>query len=363
MQSDNQGDVIAQVTNTLVRLGLLTTAATSIDAVVTDAVKAFQQERGLVVSGDLNEMTLRAIEEARWKLGDRGLSYNPQKMIRGDDVATLQNRLIEMGFDCGRADGIFGPRTESAVKEFQKSVGEKADGLCGPATVMSLVRLVKTVSGGSPVALRDSAHRAVRGPALANKIIVLDPSSDAHDAGVAFDIAQRLEGRLIALGVTVLISRSSNKTPSDNERIDLANKSGADLVISLHTDNYKNNSAHGVATYYYGNDLHGAHSVIGERFAALVQREITARTDLLNCRTHAKTWDILRLTKSPTVRLDLGYLSNPGDAARLDDPQFRETIVESIAIAIQRLYLSAENDAKTGTLKISDLRRAGIRKD
>jgi N-acetylmuramoyl-L-alanine amidase len=32
-------------------------------------------------------------------------------------------------------------------------------------------------------------------------------------------------------------------------------------------------------------------------------------------------------------------------------------------VAIQRLYLSAENDAKTGALKISDLRRAGIRKD
>jgi N-acetylmuramoyl-L-alanine amidase len=47
---------------------------------------------------------------------------------------------------------------------------------------------------------------------------------------------------------------------------------------------------------------------------------------------------------------------------RLGDPEFRETLVESLMIAIQRLYLSAENDAKTGTLKISDLRRAGIRK-
>jgi len=36
--------------------------------------------------------------------------------------------------------------------------------------------------------------------------------------------------------------------------------------------------------------------------------------------------------------------------------------VESLMIAIQRLYLSAQDDAKTGTLKISDLRRAGIRK-
>jgi len=143
----------------------------------------------------------------------------------------------------------------------------------------------------------------------------------------------------------------------------LANKSSTDLFISLHTDNYKNESAHGVATYYYGSDLHGVHSVVGERFAALVQREITARTDMLNCRTHSKTWDLLRLTKAPAVRIDLGYLSNPGDLKRLGDLGFRETVVESIAIAIQRLYLSAENDAKTGTLRISDLRRAGIRKD
>jgi N-acetylmuramoyl-L-alanine amidase len=63
------------------------------------------------------------------------------------------------------------------------------------------------------------------------------------------------------------------------------------------------------------------------------------------------------------VRIDLGYLSNEGDVKRLADLAFRETVVESIMVAIQRLYLSAENDAKTGTLKISDLRKAGIRKD
>ena len=268
-----------------------------------------------------------------------------------------------MGFDCGRVDAIFGARTESAVKEFQKSVGVKIDGVCGPATIMSLIRLVKTVSGGAPIQLRDNAKRAVRGPALANKIIVLDPSSLPEDREIAFDIAQRLEGRLIALGVTVYLSRSSAKDPSEVDRIKLANESGADLVISFHTDNYKNELAHGLTTYYYGNDLHGVHSVVGERFAALVQREITARTDLLNCRTHAKSWDLLRLTKAPTVRIDLGYLSNPGDVKRLADVTFRETVVESIIVAIQRLYLSAENDAKTGTLKISDLRKAGIRKD
>jgi len=36
-------------------------------------------------------------------------------------------------------------------------------------------------------------------------------------------------------------------------------------------------------------------------------------------------------------------------------------LAESMIVAIQRLYLSAEDDAKTGTLRISDLRRAGLR--
>jgi N-acetylmuramoyl-L-alanine amidase len=219
------------------------------------------------------------------------------------------------------------------------------------------------VSGGEPRALRENAARIVKGPALANKVIVLDTSGENNDGEVCFDIAKRLEGRLIALGVTVVQSRSANTNPSELERIEKCNNCGADLVISIHTDNYPNEKANGVATYYYGSDAHGIHSVVGEKFANLVQREITARTDLLNNRTHSKTWNFLRLTKAPTVRIDLGYLSNPSDAKKLADSAFRETVVEALLIAIQRLYLSAEEDAKTGTLRISDLRKAGLRRD
>ena len=93
-----------------------------------------------------------------------------------------------------------------------------------------------------------------------------------------------------------------------------------------------------------------------------MQREISARTHLLNCRTHAKTWDLLRLTKAPSVRVDCGYLTNPQDAKSLATPEFRDALAEAFIIAIQRLYLAAEDDAKTGTLRISDLRSAGIRR-
>ena len=187
---------------------------------------------------------------------------------------------------------------------------------------------------------------------------MIDPSESA----AIFDLSQRLEGRLVALGVNVYLTRAITSNPDESERIEIANAASADLVISLHQDRYANERAQGVATYYYGSDSHGVHSIVGERFATLAQREICARTDLLNCRTHAKTWDLLRLTKSPTVRIELGYETNPGDHRRVSDPEFRETVVEALMVAIQRLYLSAENDAKTGTLRISDLRRAGLRR-
>jgi N-acetylmuramoyl-L-alanine amidase len=279
--------------------------------------------------------------------------------MHGDDVAALQSRLTEMGFDCGRVDGIYGPRTELAVKDFQKSVGATIDGKCGPATIIALIRLTKIVSGGVPSTLRQNAVQQSRGPALANKVIVLNP--DGADQ-LVYDVAVRTEGRLLALGASVFLTRGATNNPTESERISFSNKSNADLMISLNVDSYDNEKAHGAATYFYGSDAHGVHSIVGERFASLVQREICARTDLTNCRTHAKTWDLLRMTMAPTVRIDLGYTSNPGDLGRLSRPDFRDVIAEALVIAIQRLYLAAEDDAKTGTLRISDLRKAGIRR-
>jgi N-acetylmuramoyl-L-alanine amidase len=277
----------------------------------------------------------------------------------GDDIAALQARLTEMGFDCGRVDGIYGPRTEMAVKDFQRSVGTTIDGKCGPATIIALIRLTKIVSGGVPSTLRQNAMQQSRGPALANKVIVLNPDGDDQ---LVYDVAVRTEGRLLALGASVFLTRGATNNPSELERIVFSNKSSADLMISLNVDSYANDKAHGAATYFYGSDAHGVHSIVGERFASLVQREICARTDLTNCRTHAKTWDLLRMTMAPTVRIDLGYVSNPGDLDRLSRPDFRDVIAEALVIAIQRLYLAAEDDAKTGTLRIADLRKAGIRR-
>jgi putative chitinase len=68
---------------------------------------------------------------------------------RGSEVAELQRKLLEAGFEPGAADGVFGPRTETAVKAFQRSRGLIADGIVGPRTWRALGAHVQ--APGTPI--------------------------------------------------------------------------------------------------------------------------------------------------------------------------------------------------------------------
>lgn len=54
--------------------------------------------------------------------------------MRGEDVRWAQERLNRLGYNCGTADGIFGSKTDKAVKAFQKAKGLSQDGDIGPKT-------------------------------------------------------------------------------------------------------------------------------------------------------------------------------------------------------------------------------------
>lgn len=383
------GPAVAEIRSRLAHLGLLPTAPDSggthsgfddaeFDRPVDQAVRAFQQQRGVTADGIVGPQTWRLLNDARWRLGDRVLQLSISHMTTGDDVAALQQRLLDMGFDCGRVDGIFGRTTEHALREFQRNIGLAGDGTAGPATYAALARLARTVVGGSPHALRESELIRRSGPGLAGKVIVLDPGHGGLEHGctghglteaeVAQDLATRIEGRLVALGVRAYLTHGrltgDTPPPDESDRAAFANSTDADLVLSLHCDGAPGASseAHGVATYYYGSGTPragggGAYSAVGQRFAGLLQREVVSRTDLLDCGLHGKSWDLLRRTRMPAVRLEVGYVSHPGDAARLADPAFRDTVAEAATVAVQRLFLPPEEDHPTGVLRLPELIR------
>ncbi len=366
------GTAVAEVRRMLATLGLLGNTDPKdhdvYDESVELAVRHFQQTRGMSVDGIVGAETYAGLVNAHWKLGDRVLAHEPGQVHVGDDVATLQTQLLELGYDLARADGVFGARTAEGLRNFQRDYGMVADGICGPHTLRALRQLGRRVTGGRPQLLREMVAVAAAGPSLFGKRIVVDPGHGGDDRGTVYvgdpqdphseiaeadlcwDLASRLEGRLSALGVQSWLTRGPHNARTDEERAGLANEVGADLVISIHVDGFTSPRANGLAAYYFG--AAESSSTIGERLADLVQRELVARTGLTNGRIHAKTWALLRMTRMPAVRVELGYLTSPLDRARLTDPLFRDTVAEGLLVAIQRLYLPQSDDPPTGVLRI-----------
>jgi N-acetylmuramoyl-L-alanine amidase len=371
----DRGAAVAEVRAALVDLGHLPARDSEavFDRSIDHAVRAFQQHRGLIVDGLVGSATYRALKEASYRLGARTLIYQLTAPMSGDDVMTLQTRLMELGYNTGRPDGVFGPQTDVALRSFQRECGVTSDGICGPATLRALGYLTRMASGGSPQRIREEEAVRLSGPQLRGKRIVIDPACGGDDRGifagsygvtgagaalteadVVWDLACLVEGRLAATGVETFLSRPRHANPPASERAAFANSCGADLLISLHADGNVSPRAQGVASFHFGN-ADGASSTIGEMFGGYILREVVARTGMQNCRNHGRTWDLLRLTTMPAVHLEVGYLSNAEDSALLAQPRVRDSIAEAIVVAVKRLYMLGVDDQPTGTFTFEEL--------
>ncbi|MFC5088197.1 N-acetylmuramoyl-L-alanine amidase [Corynebacterium aquatimens] len=377
---------VAEVRSTLARLGFLDSFEGDVgewskrkfsqeeklfDAELAEVLKAFQQSRGIRPSGDIDDVTLRELRHASYTLGARVLSYQPSQIMVGDDVGQLQKQLQELGFYSGRVDGHFGPATHEAVETYQINYGIQDDGVCGPETLRALSLLGRRITGGSTQAIREREVVRMAGPRLSGKRVVIDPNigedgatytvagryGEISEEDILWDLASRVEGRMIAAGMETIMSRPKGDNPSIKARADMANSFEADLLISLQLDRYHNEKANGVATFYFGSEL-GASSMTGETLSGFVQREIVARTQLNNCHTHGRTWELLRATEMPSIEVVVGYLTNPHDVAIVTDPKQRDLIAEAIVVAVKRLYLLEQDDQPTGTYSFVELLRA-----
>lgn len=73
-----------------------------------------------------------------------GGAYSTLKQgSQGDEVKELQQKLNELGYDCGQVDGIFGSDTKAAVRAFQSAYNLSVDGIAGQKTWEALEEALK----------------------------------------------------------------------------------------------------------------------------------------------------------------------------------------------------------------------------
>jgi N-acetylmuramoyl-L-alanine amidase len=254
------------------------------------AVEAFQYRRGLRVDGTCGPQTWSALVEAGRRIGDRFL-YRRTPMLRGDDVAELQQRLSALGFDCGRVDGIFGDLTSAALGEFQRNAGLPVDGIAGAATVAELFRFGSRHHDTELVtSVRDREQLRAAPRTLWGRRVAIG------EEGGLDSVVAALRRLLVNHGASV----SSHHHPNGSTQAAEVNASGADVFIGLRLDPQ---ARHCRTAYYSG---YRYSSPGGRRLAELLVESVSKTVDLPDGGSHGMSLPLLRETRMPAVIIEIG---------------------------------------------------------
>lgn len=252
------------------------------------ALREFQTERGLHATGVCDGPTWAGLVEAGYRLSDR-LLYLRAPMFRGDDVAELQRRLGALGFDAGRVDGIFGPATETALKDFERNAGLTTDGVCGRDVLGELTRLGARGDGASVAGVRER-ERLLQSPrALNGRRIAI---GDAGGLGV---VADALAKALHDAGAVVAVLHHPDPSAQATE----ANQFEAEAFVGMAVDE----SGPCCVAFY---STTGFESAGGRRLADLAVEMLEFESALDVDPARGMRLPILRETRMPAVMCYVG---------------------------------------------------------
>lgn len=152
------------------------------------AVRAFRSRQGLPAGDDIDDAAWIELVDETYSLGDRTL-YLRLPYFQGADVSHLQMTLNVLGFSCGEVDGLYGPHTEAAVREFQSNVGLMSDGIAFQDTFDAIDRLHHVWSGKTASLEFSMAHMALARAAdvLENRRILIGATDP-----IARNVASRI---------------------------------------------------------------------------------------------------------------------------------------------------------------------------
>ncbi len=224
--------------------------------------------------------------------------------------------------------------------------------------VMSLAIIISIVT---PISLSSPKLQETIGGDVIYRKIIIDAGHGEPDGGAVssdgvkesdlnLEIATKLENALSSRGYDVIMTRSdknnisglnedstikSIKSKDLTNRVNLANSSDAEFMISIHMNKYEDPKYYGWQTFYSKN------SASGEALAKAIQEGIKETTGIANKREALKIEGIKIVDKTtiPVVIVECGFLSNPDECAKLQNEDYQNQIVDGICVGIDS-YLS-----------------------
>jgi N-acetylmuramoyl-L-alanine amidase len=305
------------------------------------ALKAFQQEHGLLVDGVVGANTWRELVEAGYSLGDR-LLYLRAPGFRGADVLALQVKLNLLGFNAGPERGIFDERVDRAIKDFQQNAGLPVDGAVGESTLLKLDALRKAETGREGKKIPDRDAGFARESSLAGRRVVLDPAHGGADCGLTapphlvekrltLDVMLRLAALLRAEGCRVTLTRERDEDVPLYARAEIADAAAADYFISLHLNGNESPTAGGGACYFFQRSHY--YSEHGAKLAAYIGEQLNALgPPLLGC--FGRNYALLREPKAIAVIVEPFFATNPEEVARASRPGYVDRLAQALRAGV-----------------------------
>jgi N-acetylmuramoyl-L-alanine amidase len=305
------------------------------------AVKAFQQERGLLADGIIGANTWCELVEAGYALGDR-LLYLRVPPYRGDDVLALQVKLNLLGFNAGPERGIHDEAVEEALLEFQRNAGLPADGIVGESTLRKLDALRKAEAGreGKKIPERDAGFLPEL--TLAGQTIVIDPGHGGEEPGwvssaglvekqFTLAAAQRLGQLLEAQGCRVALTRSTDHAVSLYDRCETANALHAAFFISLHLNHDAHVAAGGAVCYFFQRSHY--YSEHGRRAADAIGAHLRKLGGSF-IGSFGRNYALLREPRAIALIVEPFFISNPAEERRAGQPDYADQFARAVVAGL-----------------------------
>ena len=160
MQKGDAGDAVQSLQEALIEEGYLAREADGVFGSTTEkALRLYQRDQGLPVTGQADETMLTRLAETDAPRDGGGILYAPGNL--GADIVTLQQLFAVEGYEVGAPDGVYGEQLTQAVQMFQREHGLEVIGAIDEKTWSLLTRGRDIViSRGSVKGMRERATKA-----------------------------------------------------------------------------------------------------------------------------------------------------------------------------------------------------------